>query len=296
MRDQLNPPTAMTQPTCWPSSLPAVGYHTSRRSLVPWPGLTARALALGDDPQARHRFLTSGRGCAEVMGAISASRSQRLREELSIGTSPGLHPGGGTSHGCRDVDLKRRLQRKGSMARGHELRPSVGSVSRSCKASKTANGLTVAQPGRHRGTPDRAARIDSRTRPNTSTSVKAAVAAGVRHIDTAHLYTRGESERPSDRALRSRTLPRGCDRRDQRRLRRRRGKGGRRVLRAADRAQPSRACETASIALYYLHRVDPETPLEDSLGAIKEYRRPSAQIRAGRRLQVGIATHRSAPA
>ena len=28
--------------------------------------------------------------------------------------------------------------------------------------------------------------------------------------------------------------------------------------------------QTQTIALYYLHRVDPETPLEDSLGAIKE--------------------------
>src|SRR5204862_166072 len=29
---------------------------------------------------------------------------------------------------------------------------------------------------------------------------------------------------------------------------------------------------TDTIALYYLHRVDPETPLEESLAAIKEHR------------------------
>ena len=33
-----------------------------------------------------------------------------------------------------------------------------------------------------------------------------------------------------------------------------------------------RRLRTDSIALYYLHRVDPETPLEESLAAIKEYR------------------------
>jgi aryl-alcohol dehydrogenase-like predicted oxidoreductase len=33
-----------------------------------------------------------------------------------------------------------------------------------------------------------------------------------------------------------------------------------------------RRLRTDSIALYYLHRVDPETPLEESLATIKEYR------------------------
>jgi len=33
-----------------------------------------------------------------------------------------------------------------------------------------------------------------------------------------------------------------------------------------------RRLRTDSIPLYYLHRVDPETPLEESLAAIKEYR------------------------
>jgi len=40
---------------------------------------------------------------------------------------------------------------------------------------------------------------------------------------------------------------------------------------------------TETIALYYLHRVDPETPLEDSLGVLKEY------SDAGRIEHVGIS-------
>ena len=39
-----------------------------------------------------------------------------------------------------------------------------------------------------------------------------------------------------------------------------------------------RRLRTDSIALYYLHRVDPETPLEESLAVIKEYR-DSGKIR-----------------
>ena len=35
--------------------------------------------------------------------------------------------------------------------------------------------------------------------------------------------------------------------------------------------QSLRSLRTEAIGLYYLHRVDPETPLEESLGAIKAY-------------------------
>jgi len=35
--------------------------------------------------------------------------------------------------------------------------------------------------------------------------------------------------------------------------------------------QSLRSLRTDAIGLYYLHRVDPETPLEESLGAIKAY-------------------------
>lgn len=41
------------------------------------------------------------------------------------------------------------------------------------------------------------------------------------------------------------------------------------------------------IALYYLHRVDPETPLEESLAAIKEYR-DSGKIRQVGLSEVGV--------
>ena len=49
------------------------------------------------------------------------------------------------------------------------------------------------------------------------------------------------------------------------------GRGRPEVL-SAEIEQSLRALRTESIYLYYLHRVDPETPLEESLAAIKEYR------------------------
>ena len=93
--------------------------------------------------------------------------------------------------------------------------------------------------------------------------VREAVAAGVRHIDTAHLYTGGDSERAIGAALAgtARTSLVAT-------------KGGYRPARAgrrcwrADRAEPARAADRR-IDLYYLHRVDPETPLEETLGAIR---------------------------
>jgi aryl-alcohol dehydrogenase-like predicted oxidoreductase len=48
-----------------------------------------------------------------------------------------------------------------------------------------------------------------------------------------------------------------------------------------------RRLRTDSIPLYYLHRVDPETPFEESLGAIKEYR-DSGKIRHVGLSKVGI--------
>jgi len=49
------------------------------------------------------------------------------------------------------------------------------------------------------------------------------------------------------------------------------GRGRPEVLRA-ELEQSLRSLKTDSIFLYYLHRVDPETPIEESLAAIKEYR------------------------
>src|SRR5215210_5859723 len=97
--------------------------------------------------------------------------------------------------------------------------------------------------------------------------VREAVAAGVRHIDTAHLYTGGESERaigealagaPEEVLVATKGGYGGA------------GQGRPEVLRAQIE-QSLRALRAEAIGLYYLHRVDPETPLEESLGAIKAY-------------------------
>ena len=47
---------------------------------------------------------------------------------------------------------------------------------------------------------------------------------------------------------------------------------GRPAVLHAEIEQSLRRLHTVSIPLYYLHRVDPETPLEESLAAIKQYR------------------------
>jgi aryl-alcohol dehydrogenase-like predicted oxidoreductase len=96
--------------------------------------------------------------------------------------------------------------------------------------------------------------------------VRDAVAAGVRHIDTAHLYTSGQSERTIGDALAGvgeevLVATKGGYRP---------GEGRPEVL-AAQIEQSLRSLRVDSIGLYYLHRVDPETPLEESLGAIKAY-------------------------
>jgi aryl-alcohol dehydrogenase-like predicted oxidoreductase len=96
--------------------------------------------------------------------------------------------------------------------------------------------------------------------------VKGAVAAGVGMIDTAHTYTGGESEETIGEALSSDphrcvVATKGGG-----------GGGGRREILHAEIEESLRRLRTDSIALYYLHRVDPETPIEESLAAIEEYR------------------------
>ena len=97
--------------------------------------------------------------------------------------------------------------------------------------------------------------------------IRAAVDTGVQMIDTAHLYTGGESEKTIGRALSTphtevvvATKGGYGDT----------GRGRPEVLRE-EIEQSLAGLRTAHIALYYLHRVDPETPIEESLGAIKEY-------------------------
>jgi aryl-alcohol dehydrogenase-like predicted oxidoreductase len=97
--------------------------------------------------------------------------------------------------------------------------------------------------------------------------IRTAIDAGVRLIDTAHLYTEGESEATIGEALSP--APAGCV------VATKGGYGGARrgrpdVLRQQIEESLT-SLRTDRIELYYLHRVDPETPIEDSLGAIKEY-------------------------
>lgn len=97
--------------------------------------------------------------------------------------------------------------------------------------------------------------------------IKGAAASGVQMIDTAHSYTDGQSEEAIGEALSP--LPAGFV------VATKGGIGGARqgrpeVLRV-EIEESLRRLRTDSIALYYLHRVDPETPIEESLGAIKDY-------------------------
>src|SRR3954468_1472675 len=104
------------------------------------------------------------------------------------------------------------------------------------------------------------------TAPQNVAFVREAVAAGVRHIDTAHLYSGGDSERAIGEALDGvaedvLVATKGGYRA---------GEGRPQVLRAQIE-QSLRALRVEAIGLYYLHRVDPETPLEESLGEIKAH-------------------------
>src|SRR5437879_12614 len=96
--------------------------------------------------------------------------------------------------------------------------------------------------------------------------VKAAVATGVQMIDTAHSYTGGQSEQTIGAALSpppegSFVATKGGGA----------GRGHPEVLRA-EIEESLRRLRTDRIELYYLHPVDPKTPLEESLAAIKDYR------------------------
>ena len=109
--------------------------------------------------------------------------------------------------------------------------------------------------------------------------IKAAVAAGVQMIDTAHSYTGGQSEEVIGEALSP--FPDGCV------VATKGGGGGpgtgRPEVLRAELEQSLVRLRTDRIPLYYLHRVDPETPLEESLAAIKEY------VDRGTVLHVGIS-------
>ena len=102
---------------------------------------------------------------------------------------------------------------------------------------------------------------------NTHTNIafiKAAIAAGVQVIDTAHLYTGGQSEETIGAALSPIS--------DNVIVATKGGfNGGSPALIRSDIDESLRRLRCKSIVLYYLHRVDPNVPLETSLAAIKEY-------------------------
>jgi pyridoxine 4-dehydrogenase len=95
--------------------------------------------------------------------------------------------------------------------------------------------------------------------------VREAVAAGVGLIDTAHTYAGGQSEETIGAALGPGRD--GCV------VATKGGWNGARpkVLRA-EIEESLRRLGTERIDLYYLHRPDPGTPIEESVGAIKEAR------------------------
>jgi pyridoxine 4-dehydrogenase len=115
------------------------------------------------------------------------------------------------------------------------------------------------------------------TDPNVA-FVRAAIDAGLAHIDTAYLYTAGASEQAVGRALR---LPRaGCVIATKGGYRA--GEGAADVLRGQIE-ESLRRLGTDVIDLYYLHRVHPETPLEESMDVI------AVAHDAGRIRHVGIS-------
>src|SRR5437763_8093831 len=90
--------------------------------------------------------------------------------------------------------------------------------------------------------------------------IRGAIAAGVSFVDTAHSYTGGQSEETIGAAL--------ADAPDGTVVATKGGWGAGNGNPEALRTQIEdslRRLRTDTIALYYLHRVDPETPLVESL-------------------------------
>jgi len=113
--------------------------------------------------------------------------------------------------------------------------------------------------------------------PENHAFLREAVDSGLGLIDTAHVYSGGDSERAIGEALSPKpdglvvATKGGYS-----------GSGGSEALRAQIE-QSLESLRTETIDLYYLHRIDPETPLADSLGTIAEYRD------AGRIKEIGIS-------
>jgi pyridoxine 4-dehydrogenase len=107
--------------------------------------------------------------------------------------------------------------------------------------------------------------------------IEEAVAAGLRHIDTAHTYARGQSEETIGKALESLS--------DGKVVATKGGWSSGRPEAIREEIEESlRRLEAEAIDLYYFHRPDPETQLEDSLAPIKE------AFAAGKIRHVGLSS------
>jgi aryl-alcohol dehydrogenase-like predicted oxidoreductase len=114
--------------------------------------------------------------------------------------------------------------------------------------------------------------------PDNIAFLREATQAGIGMVDTAHLYTGGSSEDTVGQALgpldgSTAVATKGGYRP---------GEGRREVLRSQI-DNSLRLLRTDRIPLWYLHRVDPETPLETSLAVVREF------VDAGRIGLVGIS-------
>jgi pyridoxine 4-dehydrogenase len=113
--------------------------------------------------------------------------------------------------------------------------------------------------------------------PENRAFLRQAVEAGLGLIDTAHVYAGGDSERAIGEALSPKpgglvvATKGGYS-----------GSGSPEALRSQIE-QSLESLRTDVIDLYYLHRVDPQIHLEESLGAIAEYRD------AGRVKEIGMS-------
>src|SRR5260370_815408 len=100
--------------------------------------------------------------------------------------------------------------------------------------------------------------------PKNIALIKAAVAAGLQVIDPSHMYTGGQSEETIGAALSP--MP------DRVVVATKGGfNGGSPAAIRSEIDESLRRLRAKSIALYYLHRVDANVPIETSLAAIKEY-------------------------
>ena len=115
-----------------------------------------------------------------------------------------------------------------------------------------------------------------RDTPENRSFLEAAAGAGLDLFDTAHLYAGGESERTIGAALPS--LPERVA------VATKGGYngGGNDVLRS-ELEQSFERLGIETIPLYYLHRADPEVPIEETMRLLEEYRK------AGRIANVGLS-------